>query len=257
MSGMTDSPKQKTKFKWQDTLGLVGMLLAIGGMADMPIVLQLVCFLGCVICLLISFINHKNWPVSVRWTLSIVVVILMGYMSWSAYQKGTESKKHAQISVNRIAGVFVLNKNTLQKGFGLNVYYRNSGPAATNWVEHRAVVITSEIPLSSRDIEKYQQLARQVNLLKGNEAPVEIEANSPELFFTTPSDDESLVKMAIEANQVLEGKKRMYIFLAFKYRDEGLASDKKRLSELCRWAEGNFEAWHLCGVNRTTVVGVK
>lgn len=257
MSGIADPPTQEPKFKWQDAFGLVGVLLAIGGMADMPLVLRLVCFLGCAICLPISFSSHKNWPVWARWALSIAVVTLMAFMSWSAYQKATESTGQAQISVTRIAGVFVINKNTHQQGFGLNVYYRNSGTAGTDWVEHRAVVITSESPLSSSDIEKDRQLARQANLPNGDEAPAEIEANSPELFFTTPGDDEGFVKMAIEARQVLAGKKRMYVFLTFKYRDQSLPIDKMRLTELCRWAEGNFEAWHLCGVNRTTVVSVK
>lgn len=253
---MTDLALQREpKFRWQDACGLVGVLLAVGGMADMPLVLRLLCFLGCAICLPISFSSHKSWAIFVRWVLSVTVISIMALMSWSAYSKASESNVQAQISITKLVGVFEVNRNTGQQGFGLNVYYRNSGSAATNGTTHRAVVVTLESPLSPTDIEPNQQMARRVAAPNDDGPVAEIEANSSELFFTVPNDDAGVVKMATEANKVLAGKKRMYVFLVFKYKDKSLSDDQMRLTELCRWAEGNFEAWHLCGVNRTTTVG--
>jgi len=68
------------RFKWQDAVGLVGVFLAIGGMADMPLVLRTTCFALCALFMPFSFFSHKNWPGVVRSGLSVVVVGLMAFM---------------------------------------------------------------------------------------------------------------------------------------------------------------------------------
>jgi hypothetical protein len=94
--GQPSEIEKQPKFKWQDALGVVGGLLAVGGMADMPLTLRILCFVGCAICLSVSFGSHRNWPKTIRWLLSIMVVGLMGFVSWAAIGKGSEHVPTAQ-----------------------------------------------------------------------------------------------------------------------------------------------------------------
>lgn len=87
---------REPKFKWQDALGVIGALLAIGGMSDMPLVLRILCFAACAVCLPISFSSHKSWSISFRWFASIAVVFLMVYVSWAAIEKSSEHIPTAQ-----------------------------------------------------------------------------------------------------------------------------------------------------------------
>jgi hypothetical protein len=160
------------------------------------------------------------------------------------------------ISVTKIEAVDLMNTNTHQKGFVLNVYYRNSGAMKIIGSVHRATIATSETPLSDDEIAKAQLATKQIDwhererMAKGNE----IEENSADLFFSTPQDDQAIVRLEDDADLVRANKKIMYVFVAFQYRDAVLPKNKGRLTELCRWAEGNFDAWHRCGMNRTTVI---
>lgn len=92
-----DEPKSgEPRFKWQDGFGVAGVLLAVGGMTDMPLTLRIACLVACAICLPISFSSHRNWPVSIRWGLSIGIALLMAYMSWRTWEKSSEHIPTAQ-----------------------------------------------------------------------------------------------------------------------------------------------------------------
>jgi hypothetical protein len=88
----SDSPKEP-KFKWQDAVGLAGVLLAVAGMADLPLFFRISFFVCCAVCLPISFSSHKNWPIVVRWILSIAAVILLVFMALSVVNKASEENK--------------------------------------------------------------------------------------------------------------------------------------------------------------------
>jgi hypothetical protein len=66
-----------SRFKWQDAIGIVGLLIGFGGMSDMPLILRLICFGFCAVCLPFSFFSHKNWPVWIRWVSSAFVILFM------------------------------------------------------------------------------------------------------------------------------------------------------------------------------------
>jgi hypothetical protein len=57
--------------------------------------------------------------------------------------------------------------------------------------------------------------------------------------------------MAAGAANVLANRERMYLFIAFKYRDKNLPDGKIRITEFCGWFLGNFDMWHNCGANRS------
>ncbi len=72
---------------WTDTIGLIGIALAIAGLSDIPTVGQLVCLMGSAACLLFSFSNQTSWPVLVRWLFSILALALLSFMSLSAIKR--------------------------------------------------------------------------------------------------------------------------------------------------------------------------
>lgn len=86
------SEPHKPKFPWQDALTIVGVLLAFGGMADMPLIFRVACFAGCAICLPISLFGRIDWPIWLRSLISVFVVLLMGFVSYSACEKSRERK---------------------------------------------------------------------------------------------------------------------------------------------------------------------
>lgn len=248
---------------WSVFVGcLIAMIQASGSLSRFGVI-------GLVICgslaAIVAAIEH-GWyraPYRIGTPLRTILLILIccapltavGWYVWPS-QDGMAA---AQVSVTKIVGVFMVNQKTEQQGFGLNVYYRNSGAVTIPSVSHRAFVYTSAptSPPDANQIGQFQGIARQVKPPIPGDASAELERNGSELFFTYPNPDDgddAMVKMASAARQVLAGQLRMYVFVAFKYSDTSLPSGTVRLTETCRWAEGNFEAWHFCGVNRTTVV---
>ena len=79
--------REQSESTWQDAIGFIGIALAVAGLWDTPPLVQLSCFAGCVLCLLISFTNQSTWPVWVRWILSLLAVTLIALMSASAVRK--------------------------------------------------------------------------------------------------------------------------------------------------------------------------
>jgi hypothetical protein len=81
----------EAEFKWQDALAIIGVLVGVGGMADMPIPLRLGCFVLCAICLPISFFPHKNWSQFVQYFSSMAVMVLMTFIGYRAVVGSQES----------------------------------------------------------------------------------------------------------------------------------------------------------------------
>jgi hypothetical protein len=67
----------QANLKWQDAVGVVGLMAGFGGMNDLPIAVRVLCFAACAICFCISFYSHKDWWLSLRWILSGCVSLLM------------------------------------------------------------------------------------------------------------------------------------------------------------------------------------
>ena len=65
-----------------DDIGLIGLMLGVVGMWDVPLLVRLSCFAICGICLLVSFISQKAWPLLIRLLLSLAAVSLMSFMGW-------------------------------------------------------------------------------------------------------------------------------------------------------------------------------
>ncbi len=249
------------KFKWQDAVALVGVLLALAAMTDIPLLLRMAFFALSAICFPLSFASHTRWPYWTRWAISIVCVCALAFVALSVYKRALEPAAkpatppmQAQISVTKMAGGFLKQQKTGQEGFTVNVYFRNSGTAATGKVSHRTVLVSSLEPLTPEQIAENQRTAREPIHPDTGGVIAEMEPNGPELFYSTPNDDAGLVQVAREAQRVLNGRKIFYLFIGFRYRDADLPAGKVRLTELCRWAQGSFDAWHFCGVNRTVVL---
>ncbi len=80
------SPSQSSfGFKWQDSLGVVGAILAVAGMIDIPFAVRIVCFIACAVCLSCSFVSHTKWPPLVRGLSIIGICTLMGSLIYFAF----------------------------------------------------------------------------------------------------------------------------------------------------------------------------
>ncbi len=81
--------QSEPKFKWQDSLTLVGVVLAFVGFVteDTPIVIGCFVFSALMICL--SVYSHKEWR-AWRYAISLSVVVLFFALSFRAYSKNVE-----------------------------------------------------------------------------------------------------------------------------------------------------------------------
>lgn len=80
------------RFKWQDAVGILGLLLSVAGWTDMPIILRLVFFGAGAIFVPVSFFSHRDWPLRLRWLLSIPVVAFLGFAGWRAWEASLPKK---------------------------------------------------------------------------------------------------------------------------------------------------------------------
>jgi hypothetical protein len=83
-NSLINTSPEDAKFKWQDALGIFGVLLAVAGMNDMPVLLRVFCFLVAAVCMSISFVSHRNWSPLVRLSLSSGIFVFMILLSYFA-----------------------------------------------------------------------------------------------------------------------------------------------------------------------------
>ena len=81
--------QKEPKFKWQDSLTLVGVILAAAGFIAEDTAIIIVCFMlsGLLICL--SVYSHKEWK-AWRYAISLLVVVLFSALSFRSYTKSVE-----------------------------------------------------------------------------------------------------------------------------------------------------------------------
>jgi len=72
--------QNKSQTGWQDGAGFLGVALAVAGMWDFPTNARLFCVLGAAICFPLSFSCQKQWPLWVKWLLSLSVIGLAAFM---------------------------------------------------------------------------------------------------------------------------------------------------------------------------------
>lgn len=77
------------KFKWQDSLTLVGIVLTVVAFVseDTPIVIGCLAFSALMICL--SVCSHKEWK-AWRYAMSLTVIVLFSALSFRAYTKSVK-----------------------------------------------------------------------------------------------------------------------------------------------------------------------
>ena len=65
-----------------DIIGFIGLAFAVLGLADMALLYRLGCLAGASICLPVSFHRQSEWPVWVRWMLSVLANFFLAYVAW-------------------------------------------------------------------------------------------------------------------------------------------------------------------------------
>lgn len=67
-------------------IGIVGVASSVLGMADLPIEVRLICLTVASICFPLSFYRRAEWPIWIRWTLTILLNAFLAYVGWSAFR---------------------------------------------------------------------------------------------------------------------------------------------------------------------------
>ena len=67
-----------------DVLGFVGLAFAVIGLCDLPFAAKIGCLLGGSVLLPVSFLRQPKWPSWVRSILSLMAILFLGYVAWSA-----------------------------------------------------------------------------------------------------------------------------------------------------------------------------
>jgi hypothetical protein len=78
-----DGPESESKPRGDDTLGFIGLALAILGIVDLPPALRITCLAGASVLLPISFHLRMEWPRWSRWTLALLLNFFLGFVGWS------------------------------------------------------------------------------------------------------------------------------------------------------------------------------
>jgi hypothetical protein len=65
-------------------VGFLGVALSVLGMADLPLPLELACFLGASVCFPVSFVYQTGLPHWSRWLLSVLADSFLVYAAWGA-----------------------------------------------------------------------------------------------------------------------------------------------------------------------------
>jgi hypothetical protein len=58
-------------------------------------------------------------------------------------------------------------------------------------------------------------------------------------------------RLASQFNDLISGKKWLYVFINMKYKDSTMAEDIIGVTERCAYFPGNFDVWHECGRRRS------
>ena len=157
----------------------------------------------------------------------------------------------ARIEIANIVGV-PARSEAARPGFFLNVFYTNKGELPARSVSHRCLLVTTDSAMSTEQEMRNMDVAAAVPIANEPAGHVnEVQpGDPPQHYFSVPVKDDAIASLASEYQSVLSGKKRLYLFIAFKYKDRSTPVDKIRMTEFCGWFCRTFEVWHTCGRNR-------
>lgn len=197
----------------------------------------------------------KNAPVLFVLAVSALVLGVLGAVLTYAAWKWPEfwSRRESRLEVTDVVGVLARKGN--QPGFFLNVFYADKGALPVSNMAHRSIVVATE-DMTQDEEERYKHLARAIEPPPPQPADEIQPGTPPKHYFTAPQDDTEISQLGAVAPDVLSGKKRLYLFVVMKYRDDALRNGRTRVTEFCGWFINTFEAWHNCG-NRVYVTGAQ
>jgi hypothetical protein len=247
-------PHSEPRFKWQDAVGIVGILLAGGGMSDMPLWFRVGCFGLCAVCMPVSFFSHRDWPRRGQWISSIAVIVLMAFMSMEAIHGAeVEQRNHFRITEVKFSPSIVGSKQAVDLHF-LNTAPENIEVALNGRV---AMVEDGEI----KDSAGAESALGPAPLAVTASTETELEnkvwdafmANDgfdpekhPEAYMTLAPDRDIytslfgpvLMKRESEALYMNTGKVAVFVVAQFVWKEFG--STHLHHYEVCSWATGTF-----------------
>lgn len=143
----------------------------------------------------------------------------------------------ARLLMSKASIIPLKNEGTGVRAFGVNFFYANRGSMPTTGQVHSETLSVSDHLLSReeivhdmRDVSSFKALPK---LRKGGD---EIYPNDPnERFFTMPDEDDKIDQLIPFFDDVMNGKKRVYFFVAIRFRDASMKPSAVGVSETCGW----------------------
>ncbi|MCL4524682.1 MAG: hypothetical protein M1453_03160 [Acidobacteria bacterium] len=163
-------------------------------------------------------------------------------------QPGTKVELHgARVMVDTI----VVGRDTRAKGFFLNVFRVNRGTLPAQGTVQYFALLVPEFPLTPKEEDaKMQHAVSKVKSLPFDYNN-EIQPGDNSSFFSLPDMPNIQAElMTREYDNIVSGRKRLYVFVAMKYRDSALDTRRVRITEFCAWFSETFDLWHNCHGNR-------
>lgn len=194
--------------------------------------------------------RNKAAALLVSGAVPLVAVFMLDW--WAP--KPSNERPFAKLIVTKALMITVQNENTRKLGLAVNVFLNNVGSAPAFGEVHGAsfAVTKNELPRSA--LLGYMQNTASFDAtqaLRQNADP--IYPNSPEHFFTVPSNDESMGALSGAFEDFMSGSKIIYIFVVIKYRDQETTSKVIGISEMCGWFNKDaLDVVHYCGINRVS-----
>lgn len=186
-----------------------------------------------------------------RCCLALVAVLgiptCLGLLFWPTNaQKALPTTQESRLEITNIVGVPVTNSKRHSTGFMLSVYYANEGNIAATCMVHRTIIVPSENPLTPAEERQYWKIAGAVPPPSNQNEEIQ-PGLAPKHLFSVPQEDDEIEQLGRTAKEVLAGRKRLYVFIAMKYRDRSLPDNQVRVNEICGWFINSFDLWHNCG----------
>lgn len=170
-------------------------------------------------------------------------------------QEVLKGSKESRIVITKTEGVIDKSEKTHRKELFLNINYQDGGDAPATGIEHGAKTFDTNIPPPAEHV-----LAKQDEVLKRLVSSGVTDAGEMEpassgdsgAFFSVPQPDDPVAEIFARALDSDPHNTRIYLIVAFRYRDAALPINKMRVTEYCGFFWDGSE--HMCGRRRNFVI---
>jgi hypothetical protein len=177
----------------------------------------------------------------------------------SSVPRKTESNGQSKLEIVETQQIPMMNKISGLHSYAMNVFYADTGALAITAMTRRLAVRIKATDLTPEEEKSAEEESFQVAPpgLGDQKNGMQPGREPPRHFFSFPDDDQTFEIFLPYAQDILDGKLRLYLFNTFKYRDDALPAGMIRITQSCGWFSETFEVAHTCGINRIYTARIK